>query len=106
MNFVVAYDIVRDRRREKIMNTLKDFGLRVQYSVFECELTAARLDELREKLRTLMDPRRDRIHIYPLCDACFFRSESLGLEARDLVKAPGGLRKTKGRRFSGQSHDF
>jgi CRISPR-associated protein Cas2 len=88
MHFVVAYDIVKDRRREKVMNTLKNFGLRVQYSVFECELTMGKLDELRERLRTLIDPRRDRVHIYPLCDACFFRSESLGLEGKDLT---GGL---------------
>ena len=86
MHFVVAYDVVKDRRREKVMNTLKNFGLRVQYSVFECELTTGKLEELRERLRTLIDPRRDRLHIYPLCDACFFRSESLGLEGRDLTR--------------------
>jgi CRISPR-associated protein Cas2 len=78
--------VVKDRRREKVMNTLKNFGLRVQYSVFECELTTGKLEELRERLRTLIDPRRDRLHIYPLCDACFFRSESLGLEGRDLTR--------------------
>jgi CRISPR-associated protein Cas2 len=86
VHFVVAYDVVKDRRREKVMNTLKNFGLRVQYSVFECELTTGKLEELRERLRTLIDPRRDRLHIYPLCDACFFRSESLGLEGRDLTR--------------------
>ena len=78
MHFVIAYDIEKDRRRNQVMNTLKDFGLRVQYSVFECELTASRADDLRNRLRSLIDPRRDKLHIYPLCDACFFRSESLG----------------------------
>ena len=78
MHFVVAYDVEQSRRRTKIMNALKDFGLRVQYSVFECELTPARAAELSERLRKLIDPRHDRIHIYPLCDACFFRSESFG----------------------------
>ena len=82
MHFVVAYDIVKDRRREKVMNTLKNFGLRVQYSVFECELTMQRAEQLLERLRTLIDPRRDRVNMYPLCDACFFRSESIGLEAK------------------------
>jgi CRISPR-associated protein Cas2 len=80
MHFVVAYDIEQDRRRTKVMNTLKDFGLRVQYSVFECELTGARLTELRERLRKLIDARRDKLHIYAMCDACFFRSERLGKE--------------------------
>ena len=80
MHFLVAYDVEQDRRRTKVMNAVKDFGLRVQYSVFECELTAARAAELKERLRKLIDPRRDKLHIYPMCDACFFRSESLGRE--------------------------
>ena len=88
MYFVVAYDIVKDRRRQKVMNTLKNVGMRVQYSVFECELTMQRANQLLERLRTLIDPRRDRVNMYPLCDACFFRSESLGLEGKDLL---GGL---------------
>jgi CRISPR-associated protein Cas2 len=82
MHFVVAYDIVQDRRRNKVMNTLKNFGLRAQYSVFECELTAHRADQLWQQLSSLIDPRRDRIHMYPLCDACFFRSQSLGREEK------------------------
>ena len=80
MHFVIAYDVVQDRRRTKVMNALKDFGLRVQYSVFECELTAARAAELRERLAKLIDKKHDKLHMYPLCDACFFRSESLGRE--------------------------
>ena len=56
--------ISSDRRRAKVMNTLKDFGLRVQYSVFECELTAARAAELRNQLHDLMDRRTDKVHIY------------------------------------------
>jgi CRISPR-associated protein Cas2 len=78
MHFVIAYDIEHSRRRNKVMSALKDCGLRVQYSVFECELDHARLEILRERLKELIDPRRDRIHIYPLCDACFFRSEITG----------------------------
>lgn len=78
MHFVIAYDVVQDRRRTKVMNALKDFGLRVQYSVFECELTAARAEKLRERLAKLIDKKHDKLHMYPLCEACFFRSESLG----------------------------
>jgi CRISPR-associated protein Cas2 len=78
MHFVIAYDIVENRRRDKVMSAVKDFGLRVQYSVFECELDATRLAALRERVQNLIDRRHDRLHIYPMCDACFFRSESLG----------------------------
>jgi CRISPR-associated protein Cas2 len=78
MHFVIAYDIEQDRRRNQVMSALKDYGLRVQYSVFECDLDRPRLETLKDRLRALIDPRRDRIHIYPMCDACFFRSESMG----------------------------
>ncbi|MGA8025516.1 MAG: CRISPR-associated endonuclease Cas2 [Bryobacteraceae bacterium] len=78
MHFVVAYDIVEDRRRNKVMNTLKNFGLRVQYSVFECELTYDRASELLRLLGRLINRRQDKVRIYPLCDACYFRAESLG----------------------------
>jgi CRISPR-associated protein Cas2 len=81
MQFVVAYDIVQDHRRQKVMNTLKNYGLRVQYSVFECELTMQRADQLLERLASLIDPKRDRVHMYPLCDVCFFRLKRLGLES-------------------------
>lgn len=83
MHFVIAYDIEQDRRRNKVMSTLKDYGLRVQYSVFECELNETRIRELRARLRTLLDRRRDRLHIYPMCNGCFFRSESLGVDAHE-----------------------
>ena len=84
MHYVIAYDIEADRRRTKVMNTLKDFGQRVQYSVFECDLTRARLAEIKRRLESLIDQRKDRVHIYAMCDACFFRSESMGNEIKAL----------------------
>jgi len=74
----------KDHRRNKVMSALKDVGLRVQYSVFECDLDPRRLKELKARLSALINRRTDRLHIYPLCDACYFRSESLGMESRDL----------------------
>jgi CRISPR-associated protein Cas2 len=38
MFIVVRYDIPHDRRRTRLHRTLKNFGTRVQYSVFECVL--------------------------------------------------------------------
>jgi CRISPR-associated protein Cas2 len=81
MHYLVAYDIVHSRRRRKVMEALKDYGLRVQYSVFECDLNPPGAAAMAERILKLINPRKDRVHIYPLCDACFFRSESLGREA-------------------------
>ncbi|MGV2391312.1 MAG UNVERIFIED_CONTAM: CRISPR-associated endonuclease Cas2 [Microcystis novacekii LVE1205-3] len=50
MYFVVSYDISDDKRRTKIHNTLKSYGQRVQYSVFECDLTDTQYAKLRGPL--------------------------------------------------------
>jgi CRISPR-associated protein Cas2 len=80
MNFVVSYDITQDRRRTKVMNKLKNYGLRVQYSVFECELDAARLARLKEEVVPLLNLRTDKLHVYRLCETCWLRSETFGVE--------------------------
>ena len=78
MQYVIAYDIESDRRRKKVMNRLKDFGLRVQYSVYECELDGARFQQLKTDLMPMIDRKTDKLHIYRLCESCFLRSESFG----------------------------
>lgn len=40
-SYVVAYDICDPKRLRKVAQTCEDFGLRRQYSVFFCRLTAA-----------------------------------------------------------------
>ena len=37
MHYTVAYDITDDKRRNRVAKILKDFGTRIQYSVFECD---------------------------------------------------------------------
>ena len=53
---LVCYDIPDDRRRTKVMQTLLDFGRRVQYSVFECDLKAKDLDGLAALSRRSVAP--------------------------------------------------
>ncbi len=61
---VVSYDICDDRRRLKVMKTVEAFGERVQYSVFECRLTAEQVGRLRERLRRLIAPEEDSVRFY------------------------------------------
>lgn len=75
---IVAYDISKTRRRDKAAGLLKDYGVRVQYSVFECDLSAERLAVVKEKMLALINPRKDRVHFYPVCQGCFGKAESLG----------------------------
>ena len=43
-----------------------NYGQRVQNSVFECNLDAAKLELVRHKLEKLIDPERDSLRFYNL----------------------------------------
>ena len=79
MLIVVSYDVPNDRRRTRLAHTLKDFGQRVQYSVFECLLDAEALDRLRQRIEKLTDPLEDSVRIYRLCLECERKVEIQGL---------------------------
>lgn len=68
MFIVVSYDIPEDKRRAKVLKALKNFGLHVQYSVFECHLNAAEYKRLRQTLNPLIDRHRDNVRFYVLCE--------------------------------------
>lgn len=59
--YLVCYDICDDRRLAKVHKTVRGFGDRVQYSVFECQLTAADLSRCRHRLGEIIDHRVDQV---------------------------------------------
>lgn len=61
---LVSYDISDDKRRLKIMKSLQDFGKRVQYSVFECNLKPVELERLKSRLTPLVKKNEDSIRFY------------------------------------------
>ncbi len=81
MRYVISYDVVDDRRRERVARTLDDYGDRVQRSVFEAELDQRHLSLLVERLRREMNTDEDNIVIYPLCATCVGKSLRLGQNA-------------------------
>jgi CRISPR-associated protein Cas2 len=64
---VVSYDIVDDRRRTRLAKVLKDFGVRVQYSVFECRLEPSQLQALDRRIHRVIDEAKDTVRIYRVC---------------------------------------
>ncbi len=82
MLILVSYDVPDDRRRTRLAHTLKDFGERVQYSVFECRLDERALQTLRERVTRLIDPEEDSLRIYRLCKECDRLLEALGTAKR------------------------
>lgn len=71
MKVLLMYDINTKtaegkRRLVKIASVCLNHGVRIQDSVYECELDAKQLRSLISKLELLMDPQRDSIRFYNL----------------------------------------
>ena len=75
MFYVISYDIPDDRRRNQLAKTLKGFGTRVQYSVFEAHLNRREYQELKRAVERIIDPSEDSVRYYRLCGACVDRVE-------------------------------
>jgi len=64
MNWIVAYDIAEDRRRDQIATLLSHKGWRIQFSVFEVEMSAKEAGDLIGDMTECMDELVDRIHLF------------------------------------------
>ncbi len=77
--YLIAYDISKDKKRNKIAKSLGALGWRVNYSVFECFLSKSQLKKLVKQTEKTINPKTDSVLIYPLCKSCFARGHKIGL---------------------------
>ena len=68
---VVAYDIKEDRKRARVSKILEKYGIRVNFSVFECMFTDIQLLQVQEKIKKILDKRSDTVIYYPICVNCY-----------------------------------
>ena len=73
-NYIIVHDIVDDRKRARVASVLKDYGLRVQKSVFQCYVNAEMLQEIKERVGKIINVKEDSVIIYPVCEACIVSS--------------------------------
>ncbi|QPC80920.1 CRISPR-associated endonuclease Cas2 [Phototrophicus methaneseepsis] len=78
MLWIVSYDIPNDKRRRKVAKVMEGFGRRAQYSVFECDLTLAKMAQLTKSLKRLINNEEDDVRFYPLNKADVQRVRLLG----------------------------
>ena len=78
MFVVVSYDVVDDRKRTRMAKTLKNFGERVQKSVFECRVDDQQFIRMKQSLEKIMDMNEDSVRFYFLCKGCVERIEISG----------------------------
>ncbi len=71
MLVIITYDVNTGSaagrgRLRKVARECVNYGQRVQNSVFECNLDAAKLELVKHKLEKLIDPEKDSLRIYNL----------------------------------------
>ncbi|HEV2472217.1 MAG TPA: CRISPR-associated endonuclease Cas2 [Chthonomonadales bacterium] len=75
--YVIAYDIVSNRKRSRLAKLLLDYGRRVQKSVFEADLSKAQLEEIMGKAAKYVSG-VDSLRFYPACLTCCSAVRCLG----------------------------
>jgi len=66
MHLLIPYDIADDKRRRVVDKILSHYGTRVNYSVFELDLTASKFRKLIKSLEENTDKKYDHVRIYIL----------------------------------------
>jgi CRISPR-associated protein Cas2 len=69
MMVLVSYDVATtdsegQRRLRRVARICKNYGQRVQYSVFECILDPAQWTRLRKRLEDTIEPSEDSLRFY------------------------------------------
>ena len=80
MKYFISYDISSDRKRNKASKILEDYGIRIQYSLFECELDKDRYLELKEILVKLISKKTDSLLFLDVCERCMTKKEFVGAD--------------------------
>ena len=67
---IIAYDITCPKRLAKVARHCEDYGIRIQYSLFECLLPAHQFQHFWQEILQLIDPTTDSLIAYTLCANC------------------------------------
>lgn len=93
MLMLITYDVATDtpagrRRLRQVGRACLDFGQRVQYSVFECEVDPAQWVELKNRLVSTIDKSKDSLRFYRLGKEGRSRVEHIGAKPSLDLEGP------------------
>ena len=63
---LVGYDITEAKRLSRVARVCEDYGVRVQYSLFECRLDESEFEDFWLKLLEEIDEKEDRLVAYKI----------------------------------------
>ena len=85
MRYVISYDIESDRTRRKLAKLLEGYGVRIQYSVCECNLTDKRFQKLYKEIFQLTSGKSDgSVRFYSICKNCEDKIVTIGKPLNEL----------------------
>ncbi len=84
MLHLVAYDIASDGRLRRVARICEDYGIRVEKSVFECDLKNEDFEDMWKRLSSIVNTDVDRVIDYPI-----------GLIARGKIRELGECEHSK-----------
>ena len=76
--FLIAYDICEPRRLRQVCKTMEEYGERLQYSVFICDLSRTELIHTRTQVEKQMNLTEDSVVIVDLGEATSARFTFVG----------------------------
>lgn len=86
--YIIAYDIVNNRRRRKIAQLLEAHGTRMNRSVFECILDNNSFTDLLKRLERLVKKSEDSVLLYQQCRVCGPKAFRIGTAPRPEANPP------------------
>ncbi len=94
MMVLICYDVAQDdkagaKRLRRVSEACKDYGVRVQYSVFECRIDGVIWVNLRNRLLSEIDLGKDSLRFYFIRENDAERTEHHGV--RKPVDPTGAL---------------
>lgn len=83
MYIILVYDI-GEKRVTKMLKLCRVYLNWIQNSVFEGEITAVKLRELKARAKSIMDPEEDSLIIFSSRDEKWLEKEVIGKEKNEL----------------------
>lgn len=77
---LIIYDIIDDKKRNRMAKFLEGYGVRVQKSAFEARLTKKHCDEMLKRASKMIDTNEDSLRVYLLPTRAYIQSWGLGVD--------------------------
>jgi len=66
IKYLVCYDICNAKRLRRVHRLIRDWGIPIQFSIFEVEVNSGQFKQLTEKLSNLINQMEDKVMFYRL----------------------------------------